>query len=98
MVRIFADASGEFVVQTTALDVDSFISELAEALHAVMTQGDVATISADGGLTAMGVLKNAMPIAYKLSGYKADTVVESRTLVCGTVSPNNCKVLASAGR
>lgn len=94
MVRIFSDAngSGEFVVQTTCLDVDSFISEFSEALNAAVTQAN------DGGLTAMGVLKNAMPIAFKLSGYKADSVSEQRTLVCGVVSPNACEVVASAGR
>lgn len=94
MVRIFSDArgTGEFVIQTTAIDTDTFIAELAEALHGVVKKAD------DGGLAAMGVLKNAMPIAYKLSGYKADTVNEQRTLVCGTVSPANCEVVASAGR
>ena len=94
MVRIFSDknGSGEFVIQTTASDTDSFIGELAEALHKATAGAD------DGGLTAMGILKNAMPIAFKLSGYKADTVSEQRTLVCGAVSPNSCEVVASAGR
>ncbi len=94
MVRIFSDrhGSGEFVIQTTATDTDSFISELAEALHKATADAN------DGGLSAMGILKNAMPIAFKLSGYKADGVAEQRTLVCGTVSPNACEVVASAGR
>lgn len=95
MVRIFSDKhSGDFVVQTTALDVDTFIAELSEALNAALyAQG-----SDDGGITSMGILKNAMPIAFKLSGYKAENVVEQRTLVCGNVSPNACEVVASAGR
>jgi hypothetical protein len=94
MVRIFSDAhgSGEFVVQTTATDTDTFISELAEALHKATSTFD------DGGLAAMGILKNSMPIAFKLSGYKADSVSEQRTLVCGAVSPNSCEVVSSAGR
>jgi hypothetical protein len=94
MVRIFADrnGSGEFVIQTTALDTDSFITELAEALSVAVTAAK------DEGITCMGILKNAMPIAFKLSGYKADTVSEQRTLVCGTVSPNACEIIASAGR
>lgn len=93
MVRIFKDShTGEYVIQTTALETDIFISELSEALHHVVSAAN------DDGLAAMGILKNAMPIAYKLSGYKADTVIEQRTLVCGNMSPNNCEVVASAGR
>jgi hypothetical protein len=94
MVRIYCDKSGtgEFVVQTTASDVDAFIGELAEALDAAVLK------ASDGGLSAMGIIKNAMPIAFKLAGYKAETVVEQRTLVCGAVSPNGCEIVASAGR
>ena len=94
MVRIFSDknGSGEFVIQTTATDTDSFIAELAEAMSTAIEAAN------DSGLTAMGIMKNAMPIAFKLSGYKADTVSEQRTLVCGTVSPNSCEVVSSAGR
>lgn len=94
MVRIFSDkdGTGEFVIQTTALDCDSFIAELAEAL-----QGAIGGLD-DDGLTAMAILKNAMPIAFKLSGYKAESVSEQRTLVCGAISPARCEVVASAGR
>jgi hypothetical protein len=95
MVRIFSDknGSGEFVIQTTATDTDTYISELAEAMHkAVSSSGD------DGGLAMMGIMKNAMPIAFKLSGYKAESVSEQRTLVCGAISPNSCEVVSSAGR
>ncbi len=95
MVRIFSDknGSGEFVIQTTATDTDTFVCELADAMHkALFSIGD------DGGLAMMGIMKNAMPIAFKLSGYKADTVSEQRTLVCGAVSPSSCEVVSSAGR
>lgn len=94
MVRIFIDnkGSGEVVVQTTALDTDQFLGELAEAMHHAVMQAK------DDGLTALQIMKVAMPIAYKLSGYKADTVTEQRTLVCGYVSPENCDVLTTAGR
>ncbi len=94
MVRIFSDknGSGEFVIQTTATDTDTFVSELAEAMSAAISAAQ------DDGLTAMGIMKNAMPIAFKLSGYKADSVAEQRTLVCGVVSPASCEVVASAGR
>ena len=94
MVEIFSDknGSGEFVIQTTAVDTDTFISELAEAMHLVVSKAN------DGGLACMGIMKNAMPIAYKLSGYKADSVYERRTLLCGVVSPLARMVVASAGR
>ena len=95
MVRIFCDktGSGEFVIQTTCLDCDTFTNELAEALAAAL-----ASAGEGADLAALGILKNAMPIAFKLSGYKAETVAEQRTLVCGIVSPANCEVMASAGR
>ncbi len=94
MVRIFSDVNGtgDFVVQTTCLDADTFLSEFAEAFDAAVIKAK------DGGITAMGVLRNAMPIAYKLSGYKAENVQEQRTLVCGNISPTSCEVVASAGR
>lgn len=94
MVRIFSDSkgSGEFVVQTTATDTETFISELAEALSKATSGAN------DDGLMCMGILKNAMPIAFKLSGYKADSVSEQRTLVCGAIGPASCEVIASAGR
>jgi len=74
------------------LDPDSFMTELAEAMDAAVVKNN------DSGLTALGILKNAMPIAYKLSGYKAENVQEQRTLVCGKMSPHSCEVVASAGR
>lgn len=94
MVRIFADTlgTGDFVIQTTCLDADAFISELAEAMDIAIKKSD------DGGVSALGILKNAMPIAYKLSGYKAESVQEQRTLVCGNISPTACEVVSSAGR
>jgi hypothetical protein len=94
MVRIFSDSqgTGEFVIQTTCLDADTFIAELAEAMDAAIAKAN------DNGISALGILKNAMPIAYKLSGYKAELVQEQRTLVCGNISPNACEVISSAGR
>ena len=96
MVRIFVDknGSGDYVIQTTATDAETFVGELAEAMHKAVFHRD----EDDGGLAMMGIMKNAMPIAFKLSGYKADTVSEQRTLVCGSISPNSCEVLASAGQ
>jgi hypothetical protein len=93
MVRIFKDQSGEFLVQTTCLDVDAFISDLAEALSETLSSA-----KEGGDLIALGVLTNAMPIAFKLSGYKAETVSEQRTLVCGRASPAESDLVATGGR
>jgi hypothetical protein len=94
MVRIFADrhGSGEYVVQTTATDGSTFLAELSEAM------AEAVLASSDGALAAFGILSNALPIAFKLAGYKADTVAEQRTLLCGVVAPTACEVVASAGR
>lgn len=93
MVRIFKDKSGEFLVQTTCLDVDGFISDFAEALSDALGKSN-----GDADLIALGALQNAMPIAFKLAGYKADTVAEQRTLVCGRASPSDADLLVTAGR
>ena len=92
MVRIYADGNGDFVIQTTAADTELFISELSEAMNSAIVAAN------DGGLSCMGIMKQAMPIAFKLSGYKADTVQEQRTLVCGSISPQACQEIAHAGR
>jgi len=95
MVRIFCDknGSGDYVVQTDCLECGVFVSELSEAMSAALSK-----VKDDSEMVVFGILNNAMPIAFKLSGYKADNVQEERTLACGTVSPENCQVLASAGR
>ena len=93
MVRIFKDAqTGEYVLQTSCLDTDSFISELSEALTDAISKPE------SSELTTLGILSNAMPIAFKLAGYKADTVMEQRTLVCGKISPTACELVASVGK
>lgn len=91
MIRIYKDSNtGEHIIQTTCLDVDSFTAELAEALANAINKGDAEV--------AMSILTNSMPIAFKLAGYKADTVSEQRTLVCGFMSPSSCELVSSAGK
>lgn len=96
MVRIFKGTgqgdAGDYVVQTTCLDMDSFMADLSEALAEAMKKSD------DSEFIALGILQSAMPIAFKLSGYKADTVSEQRTLVCGRALPAASDLLATAGR
>lgn len=89
MVRIYKDKlSGEYLVQTSCLDPAAFIADLSEAIAEM-------PVSAED---IYGVLQNAMPIAYKLSGYKADNVQEHRTLICGVASPSSADVVAAAGK
>jgi hypothetical protein len=91
-VRIFKDKqTGEFAVQTSCLTADAFVTELSEALASAMSKDN----SSD--MVAFGVLKAAMPIAFKLSGYKADEVSEQRTLLCGKITPNSSDCVASSG-
>lgn len=90
MVRIYKDKAGEFLVQTTCLDVEGFLGDLAESLHKLD--------GPDRDLAILGVLQNAFPIAFKLAGYKAETVSEQRTLICGKASPNDADVVVTSGR
>lgn len=101
MVRIFHNKSGDFVVQTTCLDAETFAAELSEALVSFSHRNAAYSgeESADEcALAFMGIMKNAMPIMFKLSGYKAESVSEQRTLLCGTLLPNESEVVASVGR
>lgn len=91
MVRIFRDGSS-YMVQTTCLEVGDFVKQLAEALAAIEASNEV-----DTALAMAAVLDLAMPIAFKLAGYKADNVNEQRTLVCGVVSPAESKMVATSG-
>lgn len=91
-VRIFKDKdTGEYAVQTSCLTADAFITELSEALAKAMS------LENSSDMAAFGILKSSMPIAFKLSGYKADEVSEQRTLLCGRVSPNSSDCVATAG-
>ena len=91
MIRIFKDnQTGEHVIQTTCLDVDSFTAELAEALSNAINKGDAEI--------ALSILTNSMPIAFKLAGYKAENVLEQRTLLCGALSPLACELVSEAGK
>jgi hypothetical protein len=92
-VRIFKDkTTGDYAVQTTCLNAEVYVMELSEALNDALRHEN------DGAVAAYGILKNAMPIAFKLTGYKADEVSEQRTLLCGNVSPADSDMVSSAGR
>lgn len=88
MIKIFKDkGNGQCMVQTNCLSADEFTMSLAEALGALNGQGTASDF--------LEILSVAMPIAYKLSGYKADTVREERSLACGIISPSASALLVS---
>jgi hypothetical protein len=88
-VNIFEDTkTSEIVIQTTCLDMRSFVTSLADAISTIVLN------TPDVAVTMEQIMLRSMPIAFKLSGYKADEVREERTLVCGNVSPENCKIIA----
>jgi hypothetical protein len=85
-----ATGKREIVVQTNAQSLDLFISGLADAL-------DVAVGSMEPSERAemlASVLRNAFPVAYAISGYKAERVSETRMLSCGAASPDAGNLLA----
>lgn len=92
MVKVFEDPkSHDIVVWTSALSVEDFLLELAGAM-------DMASKNGDREMKIGQILQNAMPIAFKLAGYKADSVNESRTLSCGNVSVEHCEVIGRGGK
>ena len=93
MVRLFRDGSG-YMVQTTCLEIADYLPQLGEAIAEM--SGTIKD-EVDRAIATQGILEKAMPIAFRLAGYKADAVNEQRTLVCGYVSPQESKVIATAG-
>jgi len=91
-VSIYEDEkSSEIVVQSTAITVEDFMMDFAGALNNLIK-------AKDPEFQCYQVLQKAMPIAFKLAGYKADEVREQRSLVCGNVSPEHCKVIGHGGK
>lgn len=89
MIKVFRDKkTGDYLVESNCLDIPAFIADLSEALS---------NIKNGGAEEYMAVLTQAMPIAYKLSGYKADEVSERRTLICGRCSPQDSSLVVSVG-
>lgn len=93
MIRLFKDSKrGGYMVQTTCLTADDFIADLADAIASLSNN------SALDAVDLLGVLSQAMPIAFKLSGYKADAVSEQRTLICGYITPSDSTLVAAVGK
>lgn len=85
-----ATGKREVVVQTNAQSLDLFISGLADALDvAIESMG-----TAERAEMLASVLRNAFPVAYAISGYKAERVSETRMLSCGAATPDAGNLLA----
>jgi hypothetical protein len=87
MIEVYANTERtEFLLTTSCTQTDDFLVELATVL---------AKLPKDEGVM-LGVMQAAMPIAYKLSGYRAESVREVRSLSCGHVTPGANSVIATS--
>lgn len=85
-----ATGKREVVVQTNAQSLDLFITGLADALDvAIETMG-----KEERAEMLASILRNAFPVAYAISGYKAERVSETRMLSCGAATPDAGNLLA----
>lgn len=82
----------EFVVQTNAQSLDLFVAALADAMdEAIEKAGTVSRAE-----LIASVLRNAFPLAYAISGYKAERVSETRMLTCGAADPSSTNLVAQS--
>ena len=85
-----ASGKKEVVVQTNAQSLDLFIAGLADAVGAA-----VAKMPPEDHVECLSsIFRNAFPVAFAIAGYKAEKVVESRTLSCGAAAPEKSSLLA----
>lgn len=97
LYKSMASGAMEVVVQTNAQSLDIFISALADALHAALVHEASAPNAVDNSQSLIAAtLKNAFPVAYAISGYKAEKVSESKLLTCGFASPDASELLAQS--
>lgn len=91
LYKSLANGAREIVVQTNAQSLDVFIAGLSDALCAAMiAEPELAE------QTLAQTLKNAFPVAFAISGYKADKVSESKLLTCGFASPDASELVAQS--
>ena len=92
-VSLYASAATgkrEIVVQTNAQSLELFIVGLADALDAAIDQNS----GQQRPEFLASLLRNAIPVAFAIAGYKAERVSETRMLSCGTAAPGESNLLA----
>lgn len=89
MTKIYATSNdGERYITTDAKDLDTFEREFARLIIKVISQGDE-----DHAL--MYLIPYAFRIAFKLAGYKSETVREKRVLAIGDANVDDEEIIAS---
>lgn len=97
LYKSMASGAMEVVVQTNSQSLDVFIVALADALHAALVHEASAPNAVDTSQALISAtLKNAFPVAFAISGYKAEKVSESKLLTCGFASPDASELLAQS--
>lgn len=97
LYKSMASGTYEVVVQTNAQSLDVFIGGLSDALHAALVHEASAPNAVDNSQALIAAtLKNAFPVAFSISGYKAEKVSESKLLTCGFASPDASELLAQS--
>lgn len=92
-----ASGANEIVVQTNAQSLDVFIAGLANALHDALLKDAANDTEKDNSESIIAsTLKNAFPVAFAISGYKAEKVSESKLLTCGFASPDASELIAQS--
>lgn len=93
MIRVYkSQNNGEFIIQTDAIEVIYFVQDLSDAILRCLEQ-----MQGDEEHTLHSILSNAFPIAFKLQGYKAETVHVRQVLTSGYASPDESQLIADIG-
>jgi hypothetical protein len=93
MIRIYkSQNNGEFIIQTDATEMSFFMQELSSAILQCLDK-----MSGDEDHTLTSILSNAFPIAFKLQGYKAETVHVRQVLTSGYALPDESQLIADIG-
>jgi hypothetical protein len=92
LYRSTSTGAFEMVVQTNAQSLDVYIAGLAEAVATALKESE----PGDHAKMLMATLKNAIPVAFAIAGYKAEKVAESKLLTCGQAAPDASELVAQS--
>ena len=92
LYRSTSTGAFEMVVQTNAQSLDVYIAGLSEAVATALKESE----PGDHAKMLMATLKNAIPVAFAIAGYKAEKVAESKLLTCGQAAPDASELVAQS--